>query len=219
MAEPLRHEYRAQLTALEDAVLATGRQVEELIGTAVEAFVKGDADVAAQVVRSDDEVDRRYHAIQEDVHVLLARQAPVATDLRLITALLQSSLHVERIGDYCVNVARAASPAAAQADQDLMAQVGEMGRHAQRVVRVALDAFGRRDDAEARALTALDDTVDQLQKTVLRQVLQQSGDRTTSLEQVLQVALVARYLERIGDHAVDIGEQALFVVTGRAEKL
>ena len=215
--QPLRHQFHEHLADVEEAVLQLGHRVEGLVGSAMEALRTGDEDLAASVVRMDDDVDRERWRLEDEVHRLLALQAPVARDLRVITALLHCTIHVERIGDYAVNVARSVRHVGgADGDPELAGQIQEMGQLARRAVAVAVEAFGKRDEAAARSLPELDDPLDQLNRGVFRRLVQLAAGDEALLDWAMWMVLVSRFLERIGDHAVDIGQQALYVITGRA---
>lgn len=215
--QPLRQQFHEQLAEVEDAVLQLGHRAEELVGNAMEALRTGDEEQASAVVRTDDDIDRERWRIEEQIHRLLALQAPVARDLRLITALLHCNLHVERIGDYAVNVARSVRHVGGtHGDAELAEQIQEMGQLARQAVAVAIGAFGKRDAEAASSLPALDDPLDQLNRGIFRRLVQLASSDDSLLDWAMWMVLVSRFLERIGDHAVDIGQQALYVVTGRA---
>lgn len=215
--QPLRHLFHEQLAAVEESVLQLGHRVEGLVGSAMEALRTGDEETAASVVRLDDDVDRERWRLEDEIQRLLALQAPVARDLRVITALLHCTIHVERIGDYAVNVARSVRHVGGPGgDAELAGQIQEMGQLARQAVAVALEAFGKRDEAAARSLPVLDDPLDQLNRGIFRRLVQLAASDESVLDWAMWMVLVSRFLERIGDHAVDIGQQALYVITGRA---
>ena len=153
--------------------------------------------------------------MHQGVLSLIARQAPVATDLRLIAALLDVIRHVERMGDQCVNIAKLiplAGPPPAD-DAGMLGRLLDMGRHAGVLVEQAKRAFAERDVALAEELVQLDDELDRLNRESFPLALRFADD-PAGLEWAMRMVQVARWLERIGDHAVDIGEQTAFVVTG-----
>jgi phosphate transport system protein len=170
---------------------------------------------AEAVIADDDLVDATYADVQEGVLTTLALEAPVAGELRLVSALIHISLHLERVGDLCVNIARFVKLTESMTtDPTLAAQVHEMGEHAWRAVDRCLQSFARRDVALARDLNALDDPLDRLNRGLFRRLVDLAASNEELLDWAFGIVLVARYLERIGDHAVDIGEQVEFVVTG-----
>lgn len=216
----LRREFRDRLARIEDRVLGMGDQVLQMAERAMTALVTEDRAIAAEVIRADDQVDRECVAVQDDILTTLALQAPVASDLRLVAALLHANIHTERMGDLCVNVARASHRAeGVSGDSDLLAQIQEMGQHARRVGRRAFEVFAARDVDAARELPALDDPVDQMNRSLFRRLVALAAQDEQQLDWALRMVLVARYLERFGDHAVDVGEQAIFAVTGEIVEL
>jgi phosphate transport system protein len=219
MAE-LRRQYHQQLVLLEDRLLAMGHAVLDMLAGVMAALHERDLARAAAIIRADDDVDRRYREVQADVYTLLARQAPVAGNLRLITAIMHTNIHLERMGDLCVNIAKLVTLVEPlPEDADLRGQLEEMGAQASRVISQALDAFARRDPAAARRLEILDDPIDRLNKGLFRRLAALAATDESRLEWAIGMVLVARYLERLGDHAVDIGEQVIFAVTGEFVEL
>jgi phosphate transport system protein len=215
----LRLQYREQLAGLEDRLLAMGGGILDMLEEAMTALADRDLLRADAVVRADDRLDAESRALQDTIMRTLALQAPVASDLRLVAAFFHVNLHLERMGDLCVNIAKAARAERPDADDpQVRAQVVDMAHHARRVVEAALDAFARRDLAVARSLPELDDPLDVLNRSIFRRTAQLAADEA-ALDWALRLVLVARYLERLADHAVDIGEQTVFAVTGELEKL
>jgi phosphate transport system protein len=145
---------------------------------------------------------------------LLARQTPVAVDLRLVLAMLHANLHLERMGDYCVTIAKLTRLVSdVEPDEGLVQAFEEMGQRAEEMIRVALDSFQRRDLEAASSLVDLDELIDRANRRAVERVLDLGGD-VSKREWGLRMILVSRCLERIGDHAVDIGEQTAFLITG-----
>ena len=166
------------------------------------------------MIAFDDDVDRRYLQIEDGIQSLLARQTPVATDLRLVLAMLHVNLHLERMADYCVTIAKLTKLVAdVEPDAMLLQSLQEMGERAEEMIRVALDAFASRDLQAAESLVDLDELIDRANRRVVGRVLGSSGDPGVR-EWGLRMMLVSRAIERIGDHAVDIGEQVAYLVTG-----
>ncbi|MDQ3610259.1 MAG: phosphate signaling complex protein PhoU [Actinomycetota bacterium] len=215
-ARPARQHYHSRLFLLEDRLLLMGHSVVDMAGEAVAALTAGDVQRAAAVVRSDDRLDDEHQELQEEILTLLALQAPVARELRLVSACLHVSGHLERMGDLCVNIARSVEETPQpNGDEPVLAQLDEMGRHARRLIRQSLDAFARRDASTAGRLRALDDPIDRLNRQLFRRLVELVPATPSRLDWAMRMVLVARYLERLGDHAVDIGTQAAFVATGR----
>jgi len=209
-----RTEFRASLDALEATLQEQGAVVLRAIGGAVDVLNSQDVDLCDEVVAFDDEIDSRYHRIEKSVEEMLAQQAPVATDLRVVLAILHDAIHLERIGDQCVTIAKLTKLAAElEPHHDLIEGLTEMGQRAQEMVRISLDSFANRDVAAARSLVELDELIDHTNRRVSDQVLSMASTPMTQ-EWGMRMIVVSRCIERIGDNAVDIGEQTAFVVTG-----
>jgi phosphate transport system protein len=206
-------------TALEDgiggleiALQAESNLVLRLLRSALNALEDGDDELAHEVIAADDDVDRVCLEVQEAVHALLAQQAPVAVDLRRLLGMVHVNLHLERAADECVTVSKLVR-LGAELDHDpaVMESLLEMGARAEEMVRVSVDAFIRGDVAAAESLVDLDELIDRANRRLVWQLLDADED---SHEWGLLMMIVSRSLERVGDHAVDIGEQAAYVVTG-----
>jgi phosphate transport system protein len=167
------------------------------------------------VIGDDDRIDGRYLEVHQGVLSLLARQAPVATDLRTVAALLDVIKHVERMGDQCVNIAKLLPLAGNEppSDDKLLSLIARMGAQSRSQVLQSKAAFERRDIGLAEDLVRQDERINRCNREVFRIALQ-IGDDADTREWAMHMILVARALERIGDNAVDIGEQTAFVVTG-----
>ena len=209
-----RVEFQTSLDALEAAVQEQGAVVMRSLRGAIDVLQSQDVELCDEVVAFDDEIDRRYHRIEKSVEELLAQQSPVATDLRLVLAILHDSIHLERIGDQCVTVAKLTKLASnLEPHHDLVEGLTEMGDRAAEMVRVALDSFAARDVERARSLVELDELINRTNRRVSDQVLMMAGTPGTQ-EWGMRMIVVSRCIERIGDNAVDIGEQTAFIVTG-----
>ncbi len=177
-------------------------------------FARQDVELCDEVVAFDDEVDDRYLAIEKQVELVLARQTPVAGDLRLVLAVLHSTLHIERIGDQCVTIAKLTKLSSHLGTKRVVVDgLVDMGERCAEMVQVALTAFSTRDPELARGLHDLDELVDRANRQVFDDVLSYVHD-VEALEWGMRQLTVARCFERIGDNAVDIGEQTAFLVTG-----
>ena len=209
-----RVEFQASLHGLEAGLQEQGSVVLRALRGAVNVLHSQDVELCDEVVAFDDEIDSRYHRIEKSVEELLAQQAPVATDLRLVLAILHDSIHLERIGDQCVTIAKLTKLAAElEPRHDLVEGLTEMGERAEEMVRIALDSFSARDVERAKALVELDELIDRTNRRVSDQVLTMASTPETQ-EWGMRMIVVSRCIERIGDNAVDIGEQTAFVVTG-----
>jgi phosphate transport system protein len=214
MAET-RADFHEELAELEQHALGGLGLVAGALDRALESVQHQDVELASMVIADDDRIDGRYLEVHQGVLSLLALQAPVAGDLRVVAALLHVIKHVERMGDQCVNMAKLVpldgyQPPAEQTMLDLIQRMGEQAR--QQVIQCG-QAFERRDVAMAQDLVRQDDVIDQLNRDVFRRALE-LGDDLDRREWAMHMMLVGRCIERIGDNAVDIGEQTAFVVTG-----
>jgi phosphate transport system protein len=181
---------------------------------ALNALQQQDAELADEVIAFDDEVDERYLAIGQGIEQLLARQTPVAVDLRLVLAVLHINLGLERMADLCVTISKLTRlTAELENDPALVEAFEEMGARAEEMIRVSMRAFAERDLAGAETLVDLDELIDRANRRVVEHILDLGADRELR-EWGLRMILVSRCLERIGDHAVDIGEQTAYLVTG-----
>jgi phosphate transport system protein len=210
----MRISFQEELDGLEQAVQAEGELVLRSLRAAVETVCTQDVELADEVIAFDDDVDGRYFEVQQGVELLLARQTPVATDLRLVLALLHDNLHLERAGDLCVTIAKLTKlTRGLPTDQALLDGFKEMGERAEQMIRVALRSLAERDRYAAESLLELDELIDRANRRVVSHLLDLGHDLERR-EWGLRMILVSRCLERIGDHAVDIGEQTVFLVTG-----
>lgn len=206
--------FAEELVAAERDFLGLGRMVSLQLERVMRALARRDLELAGQVVQQDDVVDDMYLATDARILNLIALQAPVAKDLRLVSALLHSNVHLERMGDLCVNVAKfVANDHPYPLESPLLTTLAEMGDRAGHMIAAALTAFSQRDVALAEQLPVMDDVIDRLNRSMLHQLKDHVGDED-SYEWAINLFLVSRYLERLGDHAVDIGEQTAFLVTG-----
>jgi len=210
-----RAQFHEELAELERMALGGLDMVTGALDRAVETVMNQDVELASMVIADDDRIDGRYLEVHQGVLSLLARQAPVATDLRTVAAILHVIKHVERMGDQCVNMAKLVPLAGHEppADQRLLENLARMGDQARRQVVQCKLAFERRDVELAQDLVRQDDQIDTLNRDCFRIALE-IGDDSDRREWAMHMMLVARCLERIGDNAVDIGEQTAFVVTG-----
>ena len=215
MAETVRVQYQEELEQLEASALGGLDLVSAALGRTLEAIERQDVELAQLVVADDDRIDGRYLEVHQGLIALLATQSPVATDLRLIAALLHVLKNVERMGDQCVNICKMIPLTGNEppADEEMVKRILAMGTQARILIGQAKRAFEERNVEMARDLVRQDDVVDNLNRECFHMALA-IGDDADKREWAMTMLLAARAIERIGDNAVDIGEQVAFVVTG-----
>ena len=215
MAESVRVHYQEELAQLEHSALDGLDLVNTALQRTTEAVEHQDVELAQIVVADDDRIDGRYLEVHQSLITLLATQSPVATDLRLISALLHVLKNVERMGDQCVNICKLIPLTGNEppADREMIGLILTMGKQTRSLVSQAKRAFAERDAEMARDLVRRDDVVDNLNRECFRLALE-IGDDADKREWAMTMLLAARAIERIADNAVDIGEQVAFVVTG-----
>jgi phosphate transport system protein len=210
----MRIELQQELDALEAGFQEAGEIVVRSIRGVIDALRTQDVELCDEVIAFDDEIDDRYLAIEKQVELVLARQTPVASDLRLVLAVLHSGLHLERMGDQCVTIAKLTKLSSHLGTrQAVVESLVDMGERCAEMVKVSLAAFSARDVEQARSLHQLDELVDRANRQVFHEVLGYVND-PEALEWGMRQITAARCFERIGDNAVDIGEQTAFLVTG-----
>ncbi len=209
-----RSRFHEELDDLEREILVMGGFAEEAVRDAVEALVASDPAKAQAVIASDDRIDDRYLDIEQRALQVLALQTPVASDLRLLSAILHINQHLERIGDQAVNIAKIfLSVSERTPDRSVVAHIREMGDIVRPMIRSSLEALRTRDLDLCLSLPEMDDPVDRLNLGMYEDVTSLASD-PDALEWGLRMLVLARNLERVGDHAVDIAEQVGFLLTG-----
>jgi phosphate transport system protein len=215
MAEPVRVYYQEELGQLEASALGGLDLVSKALERTCEAVEQQDVELAGLVIADEDRIDGRYLEVHQALITLLATQSPVATDLRLISALLHVLKNVERMGDQCVNICKMLPLSGNEppSDEEMVKLILTMGRQARTLISQCKRAFEERDVDMARDLVRQDDVVDNLNRDCFRLAIH-IGEDPDKREWAMTMLLAARAIERIGDNAVDIGEQVAFVVTG-----
>ncbi len=215
MSDEARVHFRESLAQLETAALGGVDMVVEQLDRAMEAVAHQDVELASFVVADDDRLDGRYLEVNQGILSLLALQAPVAGDLRVVAALLHVIKHVERMGDQCVNIAKMVPLAGHEPPvrEEVIDKLVQMGQFARSEALQSKAAFATRDVELARDLVRQDRDINRLNREIFQMAIA-VGDDPDTREWAMHMVLVARALERIGDNAVDIGEQTAFVVTG-----
>jgi phosphate transport system protein len=210
----MRMSFQEELDRLEANLQEESELVLRSLRGALNALQEQDAELADEVIAFDDEVDARYLEVSQGVEQLLARQTPVAVDLRLVLAVLHINLSLERMADLCVTIAKLTKLSAElKHDETMVGAFEEMGARAEEMIRVAMRSFADRDVAGAESLVELDELIDRANRRVVSHVLDLGNDPALR-EWGLRMIIVSRCLERVGDQAVDIGEQTAYLVTG-----
>jgi phosphate transport system protein len=210
-----RSHFEDELRELEQRALGGIDIVIDQLDRTLEALAHQDVELAALVIADDDRIDGRYLEVHQGILSLLARQAPVAGDLRLVAALLHVIVRIERMGDQCVNICKQLPLSGHEppTQPEILALLLRMGEIARSEVSQARRSFADRDVGLAADLIRQDREVNQIQREIFRMAIE-IGDDIDTREWAMHMTLVARCLERIGDNAVDVGEQTTFVVTG-----
>ncbi|HEY1594578.1 MAG TPA: phosphate signaling complex protein PhoU [Thermoleophilaceae bacterium] len=210
-----RQAFHDELTELETQALAGLDMVVTALERTMEALSQQDVELAAMVIADDDRIDGRYLEVHQGILSLLARQAPVATDLRLVAALLDVIKHVERMGDQCVNIAKTIPLTGHEPPivPELLSTLLEMGRRVTQMIEQSKKAFAGRNVELAEDLVSRDEAVNRMHRECFRIALE-AGEDVDTREWAMMMLGVGRALERMGDNAVDIGEQTAFIVTG-----
>ncbi len=214
-SHPGRPHFQGELQQLEGQTLAGVDLLVDQLDRTIEALCHQDIELASLVIVDDDRIDGRYLEVHQGILSLLARQAPVAGDLRLVAALLHVIKHIERMGDQCVNICKLIPLSGNEPPTEprILEMVLRMGALARAEVVQAKVAFAGRDVRLAEDLVRQDQEVNAIQRDIFRRAIE-IGDDADVREWAMTIILIARCIERIGDNAVDIGEQTAFVVTG-----
>ena len=211
----VRRVFVEELERLHLDVVRLGALAIEAIHRGSEALLTYDLDAVDATIAHDRELDQLSDSIEERIYLLLATQAPVATDLRLMVTMLRADHELERIGDYMVNVAKATRRLQPEPlDPRILGILDRMRNQAAAQLELAVDAFSQRDPSQGSDLPAMDDVMDDLTRELFRTIFAMNADHDESIQRAVQLALVGRYYERVADHAVNVGERVDFMVTG-----
>jgi len=206
--------FHAELNQLEVLMLDMAELAGVQINQAVDALISGDAELAHQVVEQDRKIDRLYVEVERRWHEVMARQTPVASDLRLMSLILQAGHSLERMGDQASNIAKIVEATSGlPTNQTILLHIQEMRSIVVPMIDTAMEALVKRDLNLAMRLPELDDPADWLNRNMWKEVTACASDPDL-LEWAIHMMLVSRALERVGDRAVDIGEQVAFLLTG-----
>ena len=213
----MRKTFDEQLMQLNREMITMGSLCEKVIAMAAKSLLEGDKELAAKVVHSDSEIDQKEREIEAMCLKLLLQQQPVARDLRIVSSALKMITDMERIGDQSADIAEIVTVADLSASDDTM-HIGNMARAAIKMVTGAVDAFVSRDVRAAVEVIKYDDVVDDLFNKVKHELLESLRTSTEQAEYALDLLMIAKYFERIGDHATNISEWVVFSITGRHDE-
>jgi phosphate transport system protein len=211
----LRVEYHQHLDQVRRDILRLGAMVTETIPAATEVLLNGDLEAAQRLIDGDDAIDSLSVALEEACYGILIRQSPMAGELRQVVTVVKLVAELERSADLMVNVAKAARRMhGTTLSPRIRGLVTGMSKEASKLMRFCLDSFADDDEALARALADIDDELDQLNRDMVQAIFEAHSAGWIDLTAAVQLALVARYYERVGDHAVNIGERVIYMITG-----
>jgi phosphate transport system protein len=214
MERVTRH-FEEELELLQQRLLSMGGLAEDRMGDSVKAVTQRDPGLVERILAGDEPINSLHIEIDDRCFKLLALHQPMAADLRAIVAAVKINTDLERVGDLAVNIAEAAKRYLQHAPVKPLIDIPRMGDIAQRMLRDALDAFVRRDTRLAEAVLAADDTLDALKTQIFRELLTFMLSEPSTIEPALDLILISRHLERIGDHATNIAEDVIFMVSAR----
>jgi len=215
MTTDLRGTYHTQLDSVRDMILELAAHVGEAVPRATGALLDNDLEAAQSVIEHDDVLDKVAETIEERCYSLIALQQPMASDMRAIVTAMKLNGEYERSGDLAVNICKGVRRShGISLNPTLRGLVSSMSDEAVRLTRLSVDAYVEQSDGLAAALADIDDRLDDLQREFIESIFSAHNDGELTLQQTVQLALIARYYERIGDHAVNAGEQVHYMVTG-----
>jgi phosphate transport system protein len=212
--KPIRH-FQDELEHLKTRLLEMGGLAEDRVSASIGALVKGDAQAVQRVLDGDGPINRLHIEIDNRCFTLLALHQPMAVDLRAIVSAVKINTDLERVGDLAINIAEAVHRYMRHPPVKELIDIPRMATIAQRMLRDALDAYVRRDTSLAQAVLDQDDELDALKTQVFRELLTYMLQNTSTIEPALDLILISRHLERIGDHATNVAEDVIFMVLAK----
>ncbi len=210
----MRNRFDRQMEELHTELIEMGALCENMIGESYQALMSGDTEVAAKVINQDAAIDLKERDIESLCLKLLLQQQPVASDLRKVSAALKMITDMERIGDQAADIAEIVRTAGDLKAPSQTVQIGEMAKAATKMVTDSIDAYVKQDLAIAQQVIADDDNVDRLFDLIRDELAHGIGKGVASVEQTMDILMIAKYFERIGDHATNIAEWVEFSITG-----
>ena len=218
--EELRRTFHKEIEEIRQEVLVLGRSVIDAIPRATAVLLKSDLEGADYLLQADDEIDARALTIEDKCFQELALQSPVAGDLRQLVSMIKIAGELERSADLAVNICKAARRIYGhKIDPDLADLIAKMSEQAQQLFISTMEAFADNDSAKAAAIDDMDSFLDALHRRFIAEIFEIHAREAIDLQVAVQLAMVARFYERIGDHAVNVGERTRFIVTGWTPEL
>ena len=215
----MRNRFDRQLSTLNDELIEMGSMIEKSIETAIKALVNQDVDLARHAIEADEEIDRQERIIEDLCLKLLLQQQPVAKDLRLISSALKMITDMERIGDHASDISEITIALADQPYIKKLEHIQQMAKETMIMLVGSIEAFVDKDLEKANEVIKPDDVVDDLFDKVKKELIQMMHENADKGEQAADLLMVAKYMERIGDHATNISEWVIFSITGEHKSM
>ena len=215
----MRNRFDRQLSTLNDELIEMGSMIEKSIETAIKALVNQDVDLARHAIEADEEIDRQERIIEDLCLKLLLQQQPVAKDLRLISSALKMITDMERIGDHASDISEITIALADQPYIKKLEHIQQMAKETMSMLVGSIEAFVDKDLEKANEVIKRDDVVDDLFDKVKKELIQMIHENADKGEQAADLLMVAKYMERIGDHATNISEWVIFSITGEHKSM
>ena len=215
----MRNRFDRQLSPLNDELIEMGSMIEKSIETAIKALVNQDVDLARHAIEADEEIDRQERIIEDLCLKLLLQQQPVAKDLRLISSALKMITDMERIGDHASDISEITIALADQPYIKKLEHIQQMAKETMIMLVGSIEAFVDKDLEKANEVIKRDDVVDDLFDKVKKELIQMIHENADKGEQAADLLMVAKYMERIGDHATNISEWVIFSITGEHKSM
>lgn len=211
----VREKFDTELHSSQDQLIQLSTMAVDALAKSVGALLNHDIDAALEVIEDDEKINRLEEEINDRVILLIARQAPVATDLRRLIVIIKVATDMERVGDYAVNIAKETIRLGKEEHLSQIVQIEKMHKLATAMLMQVIDAFVEEDVSKAKEIADLDDQVDDLYGEVLTQLMLTGSENPDKIRQITQLAFIGRYMERSADHATNIAEQLFYLVRGR----
>lgn len=214
MQKTIRKLFSRELEKIKTQLLALGAMAEERVWLALKAIDANDADLAEKIIKSDYEIDEKEVEIEEECLKVLALHQPVAIDLRFVIAVIKINNELERIGDQAVNIAERVGVTSKREQLDFFFDYSTMGEKVQNMLKMSLDALVNMDYDKAYDVMMMDDDVDQIKSDAYDKIKKAMGEHPDKIGYLINLLLISRHLERLGDHATNIAEEVVYLVEG-----